>query len=80
MVHVNSIRFPFHPVLGVLIPILIISGNLSFDFLIFKSLNITLVGGPSFLVGVGMGSVTYYLLEFFEEIFFFNYITYTNGL
>ena len=61
MVHINSIKVPFHLVIGSTIPILDISGNLILRFLyspvfkIVKSLNITLVGVPYFSVDAGMG-------------------------
>ena len=60
IVHMNSIKFTFHLVLGSPIPILALSGNLilwhivSLWFNVVKSLNITLVGVPSFSVGAGL--------------------------
>ena len=70
MVHVHSKKIPFHPVLGAPPPILVISGNIfsryldSPGFNIVKSLNITLVGVPSFSVCAGLGSVTYLSLRY----------------
>ena len=57
--HVHSIKFTFCLVLGVPIPILYISSNISYLFLdspvfnIVNYLNINLVEFPSFIVGVG---------------------------
>ena len=73
MVRVDSIKFPFRIFLGAPIPILAISGDIMFWFVdsplfnIFKSLNITLVGYPSFSVGTGMGSVTSSSLDCFKD-------------
>ena len=70
MVHVHPIKIPFHPVLGAPPPILAISGNIfsryldSQGFNIVKSRNTTLVGFPSFSVGAGLGSVTYFSLKY----------------
>ena len=74
MVHVNSIKFPFHPVFGLPIPILAIYGNITLLFIestgfnIVKSLNKTLFGSPSFFVDAGLGSVTSSSLNFFKNI------------
>ena len=63
IVHVHYIKFPFHIVLGAPISILEIYSNLILWFLdypglnIFKSLNITIVGVPSFIVGKCLGCV-----------------------
>ena len=60
---------PFQPDLGAPPPILVISGNIfsryidSPEFNIVKSLNITLVGVLYFIIGAGLGSVTYFYLE-----------------
>ena len=73
MVHVHSIKIPFHIVLGTPIPILAIYGNIivwiidSLGLNIVKNLNITLVGVPYFSVGAGMGSVTSYSLDCCKE-------------
>ena len=61
MVHVYYIKFPFRHVLGSPIPILAIPGYIILWFLdspglnMVKSLNISLVGVPSFIVVVGTG-------------------------
>ena len=64
MVHVNSIRFALHLVIGSPIPILDISDHVihwiidSIVFNIVKSPNITVVGVYYFSVGTGLGSFT----------------------
>ena len=76
MVHVHSITFYFHIVLGSPPPILSISRNIfllfidTTEFKIFNSLNITHVGVPSFSVGSGLGYVTSYFLYFFKDRLF----------
>ena len=63
MVHLHSIKFPLRLVISTPILILAISGNLILWFLyspgfkIVKSLNITIVGVPSFIVGKCLGCV-----------------------
>ena len=64
IVRVNSVKFPFHIVIGSPPTVLAIAGNISFWFLytpgfkIFNSLNITIFGVPYFSVGAGLCSVT----------------------
>ena len=73
MVHVHFIKFPFHLVLGAPPPIFAISGNILIWFLdtsgfnIVKSLNINLVGVPSFSVGEVQGSVKSSCLNFCKD-------------
>ena len=82
MVHVNFIKFPYHLVPGSPIPILAISDNTILWFIdspglsIYNSLNITLVGVPSFSVGAGLGSFTSSYLKYCKNInvFFLNQI------
>ena len=63
IVHINSIKLPFHILLVSSIPILDISGNLILWFLdspgfkIYKYLKINLVGFPSFSVVSGLGYI-----------------------
>ena len=78
VVHVHSIKFPFHIVLGSTPPILAISGNLFLLFLdtpgfkIVKSINITIDGVPYFSVGECLGSVKYYSLDCCKDKSFFS--------
>ena len=73
MVHVNSVKFTLHIMLGAPIPILAISDNIILWFIdspvfkIVKSLNITLVGVPSFIVGTCMGYVTSSSLKCYKD-------------
>ena len=73
MVHVHSIKFTFHIVLGAPTPILYISVNIFLWFIdtpwlnIFKSLNVTIVGFPSFSTGEGMVSVYSYYLDCYKD-------------
>ena len=63
MVHLNSIKFTSHIVIGGPIYIFAISGNLDLWFIdstgfnFCKYFHLTLVGIPSFSIGVGLGSV-----------------------
>ena len=76
-VHVNSIKFTFHIVLGAPTPILSISSNIFLWFLdkpglkIVKSLDINLVGVPSFFVVSGLGSCTSSSLDCCKDRSFF---------
>ena len=74
MVHVHSIKFTLFIVLGTSIPILAISGNIIIWFIdsprfnIFNSLNITLVGVPSFGVGAVLSYVTSFSLKYCKSL------------
>ena len=76
MVHVNSIKFPFRPVLGAPIPIMAISGNLVLWFIDYPGFNIVnylsieLFGVPSFILGLGLGSVTFFYFNYCKDFFF----------
>ena len=64
VVHVHSIKFTLHLILGATPPIMAIYGNIfiwfidTSGFIIVKYLNITLVWVPSFSVGPGLGYFT----------------------
>ena len=78
MDHVHSIKIPFRLVIWATIPILAISSNLILLFLYFpgfknvKSLNISLVGVPSFSIGLGLGSFTSSSLNCCKDRSFFS--------
>ena len=76
MVHVHSIKFPFHLVSVAPPPILGIYCNIYLWYLdmlvfnIFKFLSIILVGVPSLSVSEGMDSVTSLSLDCYKDSFF----------
>ena len=77
MVHVHSIKFYLHIVLGTPIPILDVSGNLILWFIdqswinTVKSLNITFIGVRFFSFGVDLGSIIYFSLNCYKSRIFF---------
>ena len=74
MFHLNSIKFPFHLVLGAPPPILAIHGNILLWFIdtpwfnIVKYLNISIFIIISFSFGACIGSVNSYSLDWCKEI------------